>query len=45
MLSNGADLKSLQEMMGHSDISSTQFYVNAGLSYMKDVYAKAHPRK
>ena len=45
MLKNGADMKSLQEMMGHSDISSTQIYANAGIAYMRDVYNKAHPRK
>ena len=44
MLYNGADLKSLQEMLGHADISSTQFYAGNGLSYMRDVYNKAHPR-
>lgn len=45
MLQNGADMRSLQEMLGHSDIASTQIYADAGLYYMKDVYAKAHPRK
>lgn len=45
MLQNGADLKSLQEMLGHSDISTTQMYLNMNISKIKDVYAKAHPRK
>ena len=44
MLQNGADVKSVQEMMGHADISSTQMYLNLGIGKMKDVYAKAHPR-
>ncbi len=45
MLQNGADMKSLQEMLGHSDIATTQFYARVGLSHMRDVYEKAHPRK
>lgn len=44
MLQNGADLKSLQEMMGHEDISATQVYLSATKSRIKDVYDKAHPR-
>ena len=44
MLHNGADLKSLQEMLGHADIASTQLYAGSGLTYMRDVYDKAHPR-
>ena len=45
MIGNGADLRSVQEMMGHSDISTTQAYLNMNISRMRDVYAKAHPRK
>ena len=41
---NGADLHSIQEMMGHADISSTQVYSRMMNSKIKDVYAKAHPR-
>ena len=45
LLQNGADLKSVQEMMGHSDISSTQIYMNMNIHKIRDVYMKAHPRK
>lgn len=44
LLENGADLKSIQEMMGHADISSTQVYSRLMNSKIKDVYEKAHPR-
>lgn len=44
LLENGADLHSIQEMMGHADISSTQVYSRMMKSKIKDVYAKAHPR-
>ena len=44
LLENGADLHSIQEMMGHADISSTQVYSRMMHSKIKDVYAKAHPR-
>ncbi len=45
LIQNGADLKSVQEMMGHSAISTTQMYLNMGLSDLRDVYSKSHPRK
>lgn len=44
MISNGADLKSVQEMLGHSDISTTQVYAQVGQKRMREVYIKAHPR-
>ena len=44
MLQNGADIKSVQEMLGHSDISSTQVYLGLDRARMRDVYMKAHPR-
>ena len=44
MLQNGADVKSVQEMLGHSDISSTQMYLSVEAVKMRDVYMKAHPR-
>ena len=44
LLQNGADLKAIQTMLGHSDISSTQVYMQFQDTGLKDVYQKAHPR-
>lgn len=44
MLQNGADVKSLQELMGHEDISATQVYLAFTKNRIKDVYDRAHPR-
>ena len=44
LLQNGADLKSIQTMLGHSDISSTQVYMQFRDNGLKNIYKKAHPR-
>ena len=44
LLQNGADLKSIQMMLGHSDISSTQVYMQFQNDGLNDVYKKTHPR-
>ena len=44
LLQNGADLKAIQTMLGHSDISSTQVYMQFQDEGLRDIYRKAHPR-
>ncbi len=44
MLQNGADIRSLQELMGHEEISATQAYLAVVKNRIKDVYDKTHPR-
>mgnify|MGYP000013703878 FL=1 len=44
LVENGADLHSVQEMMGHSDISSTQVYANRNGNQLRNVYQRTHPR-
>lgn len=44
MVQNGADLKSLQELLGHEDIAATQIYLSVTKNRIKDVYDKTHPR-
>lgn len=44
LVENGADLRSVQEMMGHSDIATTQVYATLSGNHIREVYAKTHPR-
>ena len=45
LLENGADLRSIQQMMGHESITTTEIYMHLDKSFLKGIIEKYHPRK
>jgi integrase/recombinase XerD len=44
MLEGGADIRYIQAMLGHADLSTTQIYTHVGIARLQEAHRKAHPR-